>query len=399
MPEQAALGCPRCDGTWPIGPLLFGCPRCQTTALEVRYTTTDSDAILAGGARRTGGVWDFSALLPLGRNARQVSLGEGWSPLLAVPELGDNTFVKYEASNPTGSFKDRLNAVAVSMALQLGYQRVLCTSTGNHGVSLAAYAAAAGLECLVVCSPGMEPLAVQQIRLHGARAIQVDGPAAATRAWLAHLVRDEGWWPSVRNHPRPFANPFGLEGYSTIAYELWHQSGGRVPDCVLVPTGGGDSLVGIARGFSRLCALDLAPRMPRLVACQPAAAAPLVQAVERGDAAVAPIHAGSSIAVSIAEDQTGDHALRVLGRTGRAVAVSEEAIRQAVERLGASGLCVDPASAASAAALLALHQSGELPGDETAVCVATAGGERWPAAFGQHAGQPESVQLGALVDS
>jgi threonine synthase len=373
-----------------VASLLFGCPTCAAT-LEVRYPARD--AAVLRDAKRTGSIWDFKALLPVGAQAPMISLGEGWTPLIPARTLGANTLVKYEAVNPTTSFKDRLNAVSVSMAVQLGYERVLCTSTGNHGVSLAAYAAAAGLECLVVCSPGIEPLAVRQIRQHGGRAIRVEAPATATRAWLATLIQRDGWWPSVRNHPRPFANPFGLEGYKTIAYEIWAQMDGRIPDWVLVPTGGGDSLAGIARGFRELYELGLATRRPRLVACQPNAAAPLVQAVRRGDTHVAPIQVSTSIAVSIAEDHTGDHALHALDEHDRAVAVSEQSIRTAVQQLAASGMCVDPASAASVAALSVLRESGDIGANEWAVCIATSSGLRWSAAFDvSDDGQPELVR-------
>jgi threonine synthase len=197
----------------------------------------------------------------------------------------------------------------------------------------------------------------------------------------------------VRNHPRPYANPFGLEGYKTIAYEIWHQLNGRLPDWVLVPTGGGDSLAGIARGFRELCELGLAERRPRLVACQPDTAAPLVAAVRRGDASVSSIQVRPSIAVSIAEDNTGDHALRALGEHDQAIGVSEESIRAAVEQLALSGLCVDPASAASVAGLIALSGSGVIGADETAICVATGSGLRWSAAFGAtDDGEPEVRQ-------
>jgi threonine synthase len=248
---------------------------------------------------------------------------------------------------------------------------------------LAAYAAAAGLECLVVVGPTIEPLAVRQMRLYGARVVE------ASRTRVAQLVRDEGWWPSVRNHPRPYANPFGVEGYKTIAYELWHQLQGTLPEWVFVPTGGGDSIAGVARGFEDLRQLGLIERLPRLVACQPEAGSPLVQAWRRGLSEVEPVAVGESVAISILEDSTGDHALRALDATGVAVAVPEAGIRQAVALLGAGGLCVEPASAASVAGALLLAATGQLRPDDTVVCVATAAGTRWAATFEGLDGKPE----------
>jgi threonine synthase len=383
--DRLSLRCPRCHGAWPIGPLLFGCPACaergQSTGLEPAYDLAAlRPALELGTAGSARTVWDFAAALPVDPSATRVSLGEGWTPLVAMPALAQETgvarvLVKTESTNPTGSFKDRLNSVSVSIARQLGFDRVLCTTTGNHGVSLAAYAAAAGLECLVAVGPTVEPLAVQQMRLYGARVVD------ANRAWLASLVRDEGWWPSVRNHPQPYANPFGVEGYKTIAYELWHQLQRELPDWVLVPTGGGDSIAGVARGFEDLRQLGLVERVPRLVACQPHVGAPLVHAWTRGLREVEPIACGDSVAISILEDSTGDHALRALGTTGMAVAVTEVAIRRAAAALGAGGLCVEPASAASVAGAVLLGATGQLRPDDTVVCLATAGGTRWSATF------------------
>jgi threonine synthase len=335
-------------------------------------------------------MWDFAAALPVESSATRVSLGEGWTPLVAMPALAAEArvarlLVKTESTNPTNSFKDRLNSVSVSLARQLGFGRVLCTTTANHGVSLAAYAAAAGLECLVAVGHTIEPLAVRQMRLYGARVVEAD------RTWLAGLVRDEGWWPSVRNHPRPYANPFGVEGYKTIAYELWHQLQGELPDWVLVPTGGGDSIAGVARGFEDLRQLGLVERVPRLAACQPHAGAPLVHAWTRGLHEVEPVAPGDSVAISILEDSTGDHALRALGTSGVAVAVTDVAIRRAGAVLGAGGLCVEPASAASVAGAVGLAASGRLRPDDTVVCLATAGGTRWSATFEGLDGRPDRI--------
>jgi threonine synthase len=399
-----SLHCPRCQGTWSIGPLLFGCPACAErglhSGLEVSYDLAAlHPALELGTALPERTIWDFATALPVDVPESRVSLGEGWTPLVPTPALSEEAgvarvLIKTEATNPTGSFKDRLNAVSVSLARQLGFRRVMCTTTGNHGVSLAAYAAAAGLECLVVVAPTIEPLAVRQMRRHGARVVEMEGSPEAGRAWLARLVRDEGWWPSVRNHPRPYANPFGLEGYKTIAYELWHQLQGKLPEWVLVPTGGGDSIAGVARGFEDLRQLGLIERLPRLVACQAQAAAPLVRAWTIALSEVEPVAVGESVAISILEDSTGDHALRALGDSGVAVTVQEADIQRAVASLGAAGLCVEPASAASAAGALLLGVTGQLRPDDTVVCLATASGTRWSATFEGLDGRPERETAG-----
>jgi threonine synthase len=380
--------------------MLFGCPKCLERglecSLEVRYELQLGVPPLMSAARSS--IWDFVSLLPVREPRARTSLGEGWSPLVPAPTLldaadGVQPFVKFEATNPTGSFKDRLNAVNVSAARSFGYGRVLCTTTGNHGVSLAAYAAAGGLECLVACQAEVEPLAVRQMRLYGARVITLDGPAAEAREYLARLVREEHWWPSVRNHPRPYANPFGMEGYKTIAFEIYLQLG-RLPDWVLVPSGGGDSVAGIAKGFRELQSLGLTDCVPGVVACQAEASAPLVHAWTRGRSTVTAVTPDSSIAISVLEDRTGDHALRALiARNGMAVAVSEQQIQRAIHLLGRAGLCVEPASAVSAAGFIELQRRGTIRDQQLAVCVATATGLRWPATFGQLDPCPERVDV------
>ena len=247
MAETASLelACDTCGSRWPLQPLLFGCPACAeagcTSSLHVRYPASRIIAETTRAVSHTS-QWDFAPLLPVPEPTVRTTLGEGWTPLVQAERLAAEAdarvLVKLETCNPIGAFKDRLNAVSVSAARQFGYQRVLCTTTGNHGVSLAAYAAVARLDCLVVCQPDVEPIAVQQMRLHGARVAVIGGPPAGVRSYLARLVRDEGYWPSVRNHPRPYANPFGLEGYKTIAYEIWLQLECRIPDAVFVPAGG-----------------------------------------------------------------------------------------------------------------------------------------------------------------
>jgi len=392
------LACDTCGSRWPLQPLLFGCPACAeagcTSSLHVRYPASRIIAETTRAVSHTS-QWDFAPLLPVPEPTVRTTLGEGWTPLVQAERLAAEAdarvLVKLETCNPTGAFKDRLNAVSVSAARQFGYQRVLCTTTGNHGVSLAAYAAVARLDCLVVCQPDVEPIAVQQMRLHGARVAVIGGPPAGVRSYLARLVRDEGYWPSVRNHPRPYANPFGLEGYKTIAYEIWLQLECRIPDAVFVPTGGGDSLAGIARGFRDLIDLSLADATPLLVACQPAAAAPLVRAKNAGLTSVAPVSVGTSAAISVLEESTGDHALRALADTGVAIGVSEAQITQAGRLLGADGLCVEPASAVGAAGLLALAAQGRIETGSTCVCIATATGLRWPTTFRGIDSAPEIV--------
>jgi threonine synthase len=322
-----------------------------------------------------------------------VSLGEGQTPPVAAEwvarELGlASVAVKLESLNPTLSYKDRTNAVAVAAARQFGYDRICCTSSGNHGVSMAAYASAAGLRSLVLFPPDAPPSVVAEVRHYGGDAVLVeaDGTAGSPLAPVDALHRRYGWFISNRNAPlatgRPFGNPFGLEGYKTIAYEIHQQLGGRTPTWCCVPVGGGDGLAGVWRGFRELVDLGLAATAPRMVACQPEAGDSVVAAWRAGRSEVVPVVPRPTIALSLVDRLSGDHALRAVREShGRAVAVPDEAIRDAGEELGRHGIAIEPSSAAALAGLRALAKEGALQPGETAVVLGTGAGLRWPATY------------------
>jgi threonine synthase len=327
-----------------------------------------------------------------------VSLAEGGTPLL--PLLGwpgpGRIWLKDETRNPTGSFKDRLHTVSVSMARHLGFRKVTAATTGNHGTALAAYAARAGLACLVFCDPRAPAVQRRLMRGFGARVAVL----AQREALLAWLVRERGWYPSTGVTPAPVGSPYGLEGYKTIAYEVYLQLGGRFPGRVLVPTSGGDALYGPWKGFRELAALGAPGPPPRMVAVQAAGCDPLVDAWRRGLPEV-PVHPEPrTIALSIGDETGGAIALAALAASGgQAEAVPDAAIEAAMARLAAQGLAVEPASAAPVAAVLALAARGELAPEEDAVCVLTGAGVKWPdtlapgaAAHELEEAEPEAVR-------
>jgi threonine synthase len=300
-------------------------------------------------------------------------------------------WLKYEAGNPTHSFKDRANSVAVTLARHFGFAKVMCTSTGNHGVALAAYAARAGLRCLVLLPPEAPPLAVAEMRFFGADVVTV--AANSIVGLMAQLWQQYGWYMSQRNTPgvggRAFGNPFGMEGYKTVSYEIFHQLHGRVPDKLVVPVGGGDGAWGFYKGFWELNHLGVSARIPQLIACQSSAGAPLAQAWRSNLAHVEPVATAPTIAFSIVDSQSGDHALLAIRRSGgAAIAVDDAAIRTAEDTLRHSGICVEPSSAAALAGLRMLVQGGQSVGGQVVVLVATGTGLRWPATFNAHAGAP-----------
>jgi threonine synthase len=287
-------------------------------------------------------------------------------------------WLKYEGKNPTHSFKDRFQAVAISAAVGLGKTRVVCSSTGNHGVAAAAYSARAGVRCAVLTHEEAPAAHVEAIRQFGATPVAV--PPHERNDLLRKLV-DSGWYPSTTFWPMPISNPYGVEGYKTIAFELFEQLGqdALAGANVFVPVGGGDSLYGIYKGLRELVQLGALARLPRMYACQPAGAAPLVAAEASGANEVPHVEVDRSVALSIREADTGMHALRGLRESGGgAVPVSDPEIMDAAGRLSGLGLSVDPASAASVAGALAALRHHVVTDDGPVVCILTASGARWP---------------------
>jgi threonine synthase len=387
------LQCVVCDARYEIGPLFTGCPQCrergQQGPLDFRVDAHGSGppALREALAREVGhNIWRYADLLPVVDDP--LSLDEGGTPLTLVrslsERLGIRLYVKNETCNPTWSFKDRYAAVAVSVARQLGYDKIVCASTGNFGQAVAAYAALGGLHCLVLCPPTASELLRRVMRVHGADVVAM--PKDVRAVLIERLVAEHGWCPVVAADPDPLANPFGTAGYKTIGYELVqqlvgvpHSAPGGVPDSVLVPVGAGDCLFGIWRGLAELRDLGLIDHLPRMVGCQVQAAAPLVHALEHDLPAIERVPERESSAVSIVEGHCGIYALQcVRASGGTAVAVGEPEVAEAQRLLARSGLFAEAASAATIAGALALHRRGYFRPGAAVVCVITGTGIKWP---------------------
>jgi threonine synthase len=313
------------------------------------------------------------------------------SPLDAVVSFGSGVYVKNETFSLTGSHKDRYHAVAVEVARRLGARGIVASSTGNHGVSAVAHAAAGRLPAVVFCHQEAPAGLLRAIGAFGGVAVQLD--AAAQREALVSLVRD-GWFPATSMDPAlsGAGNPFAAEGYKAIAYETVEQLG-EMPHAVVVPTAGGDTLYGVMRGFAELAALAAVP-MPVVFAIQPEGANPLSRSIAAGRQ-VAVDHP-ASIALSLSDQQSGRHAMAALARWGgHALDVEESSIRNAIADLAAIGIYADPASAAALAGYRLAVASGILDANGSAVLLLTSSGFKWPETMAQifPAGAVTSVGL------
>lgn len=390
------LVCAACGWRSGFHPQFSGCQQCGGVLLaDVPNDFVRSAQVTLGGRGIAG--------LVLPDLEPATGLGEGGTPLVAAHDLGRSfglrgLYIKNEAVNPTGSYKDRMNAVAVAVAARLGIHQVATSSTGNQAVSLAAFAAAAGLRCDTFL-PDVAP------RQAAAEVERLGGYAWVTgwdhrQAVIAELIHRHGYGYVGRNFPRPLANPYGLEGYKSIAYEIVHQLGGNPPDVVLMPSCGGDGIFGTWRGFDELARAGLTSERPRMVGCGVSAAPSVAAAWRAGRAHVSAVAPQPSIALSLVDAQGGDHALWAIRESGgSAITVGDPDLVRAMRTLGGLGVLAEPAGAAGLAGL------GNGPPEpvragEIAVVVVTGGGGRWPAALADLPGGTRAAQpLRAVLDS
>jgi threonine synthase len=327
------------------------------------------------------GVFRYRGLLPLPPGARLVSLAEGGTPLRPLPRMAaalgvPRLLLKDETGNPTGSYKDRLAAVAVTRAMAEGARTVAVATSGNHGVAVAAYAARAGLECVALTRTTTPAPMLARMRGYGARVSEFESGPARWAA-LAAGVAAHGWVPMSGFHDPPIgSNPFGVDGYKSIAYEIW-QDLGQLPEVVVMPAAYGDGLAGVGRGFDDLVALGVvAGPVPRLVAVDPFGA--YLAALARPDGAPPRVPAGRSVAFSVATPVATWQGVSAVRRTG-GTAGSERAdgvILAMRARLAATeGCCVEAASALPLVAAQRLAQRGWLRPEWQVVVVATATGQ------------------------
>lgn len=362
------------DGTrFPIGSL-------QTTfgdqPIVVRY---DLPAIAravrrADLAARPATMWRWRELLPFAHDGEIVSLGEAWTPLLECPRLATHfgvrkLWIKDEGHLPTGSFKARGMAMAVTMAKALGVQHLAAPTAGNAGSALAAYAARAGLRCTILM-PEDTPI-VNQLEAHwyGARAFLLDGLIHDCGAIIKQGAA-RGLWFDMST----MKEPYRLEGKKTMGLELVEQLGWRLPDAIFYPTGGGTGLIGMHKAFLELRELgwlDAQAPLPRLYACQAAGCAPIVEAFAHGLERSPPIAAPHTEAsgLRVPKAFADFMILDAVRRTGGGAFAAAEATLRPWMRLTMSseGIALCPEAAACLEGLQAARRAGHVGGDAEVV--------------------------------
>lgn len=333
--------------------------------------------------RREESLWRYGELLPVRDPGHRISLGEGFTPLLRAETLGAEVdhralYIKDESNNPTGSFKARGLALAVSRAKELGARAVSVPSAGNAAGATAAYAARAGLPAHVFMPRDVPKIFVHECRALGAHVQLIDG-----------LIHDCGRVAAeeVARHPGRFdlstlKEPYRLEGKKTLGYELAEQMGWELPDVAIYPTGGGTGLIGMWKAFHEMEALGwIGPKRPRMISVQADGCAPIVRAFDRGDEFAELWEDARTIADGLRVPvAVGDFLiLRAIRESGGcAVSVSDEAMREEVYRIGRTeGIFAAPEGAATLAALRQLKDSGDITPEESVVLFNTGSGLKY----------------------
>jgi len=379
MPQPSSLACVRCGTRYPIDHYSQACLACRSEKIASNLTVA-YDARPGHGLERAAvptrprSLWRWDAFLPAQAN-EAVTLGEGDTPLLPVPALGlGDVWVKDESRNPTWSFKDRLASAAVTMAKQFGARLIVSSSSGNAGAAAAAYAAKAGLPCIVFTFKGAAGPLLTQMRAYGAMVAMVEDKDDRWRFQSAG-VEKFGWYPtSPFFGPVVGSNPFGMEGYKTIAYEIAEDLGWTAPDVVAVPSCYSDGLFGIWKGWVELERLGLVKARPRMLAAEPFG--PLAHALERKLETPAKVVAGSSVAFSIASPYGTYQGLTALRDSdGLGVPITDEGIFEAQRALASEeGLYAEPSAVVGLTAVMQQVRARNLRPDQRIVVVLTSGG-------------------------
>lgn len=341
---------------------------------------------IAANKQRFGIIERYREFLPVTENTPKLTLHEGDTPLIHAPalshELGINLYVKYEGLNPTGSFKDRGMVMAVAKAVEEGSKTIMCASTGNTSAAAAAYAARAGLRCIVLIPSGNIALGkLAQAIIYGAEVIAIDGNFDEALDIVREITAQEAI--TLVNS----VNPYRIEGQKTSAFEIVDVLG-HAPDILAIPVGNAGNITAYWKGFKEYQQAGKTDQLPRMFGFQADGAAPLVYGK--------PVRNPETIAtaIRIGNPASKEGAANALAESnGHIDAVTDEEILAAYQKLASKeGVFCEPASAASIAGVIKQRKAGKIADGATVVCVLTGNGLKDPnIALSTIDKQPETV--------
>lgn len=377
------LECPVCEKTYDVSTIQQLCT-CGSPLL-VRY---DLDLVRNEVKRssireRNHDLWRYHELLPVQHEDHVITLGEGMTPLLPMPELGqlyglNHLYMKDESLIPTGSFKARGAAVGISKAKELGVQHFAMPTNGNAGAAWALYAARAGIKATIVMPQDAPSITRTEVALSGAELYLVNGLISDAGKMVAEKVTHDHIYDAST-----LKEPYRIEGKKTMGFEIAEQLGWAMPDVILYPTGGGVGLIGIYKALQELKEIGwLAGKLPRLVAVQAEGCAPIVKAWEEKKERSEFWEQSTTVAFGINVPKAlGDFlVLRALYETdGMAIAISDQELLEEQKHIAErEGTFVCPEGAATFAAAKRLAAEGWIGSDESVVVLNTGAGIKYP---------------------
>ena len=373
------LECSKCGKTYPHAIPQNICTACGKPllaryALEQLSGTWTPDTLLS----RPASLWRYRELLPISDPKHIVTLGETTTPLIHAKRLGarfglTEVWVKDESRLPTGSFKARGLAMAVSKAKSLGLTQLAIPSAGNAATALAVYAAAAGITAHIFMPQDTPAFNKETCQLAGANVTLIDGLINDAGRIVAERKADEGWFDVST-----LKEPYRVEGKKTMGFELAEQLKWELPDIIIYPTGGGTGIVGMWKGFAELEAIGwIDKKRPRFISVQSTGCAPIVKAWEEGATEATPWRDAQTVASGLRVPQAiGDFLIleAIRKSNGAAIAVTDDAIREAMQLLPTTeGLLTCPEGAATIAGLKHLVANGMIEPFERVVLFNTGG--------------------------
>ena len=361
--------CISCGAEYDNQEIIYNCRECGSILEVVCQPQVSRDIFEC----RKSTMWKYKEFMPVDHSLI-VSLEEGGTPFCRCQKLGEDLgvelYVKVEGSNPTGSFKDRGMSVGITKARELGVDTVGCASTGNTSASLAAYAARAGLRCIVLLPSGKVALGkLAQAMFHGAEVISVRGNFDEALEAVTALAL-EGQLYLLNS-----VNPCRLEGQKSIGFEIVDYLCWKSPDRIILPVGNAGNISAIWKGITEFHEAGFISDLPRMTGIQAEGAAPIARAVEQGWEDIVPVENPETVAtaIRIGAPVSAKKALRAIYESdGMAETVTDEEILDAQKLLARrEGIGVEPASAASIAGLRKLVESGQIDKGEQIVCIVT----------------------------
>jgi threonine synthase len=395
------LRCVECGAVYRYGEVEYTCPTCGVSGiLDVEF---DYDAIAAAGfgkaalaAREDQSIWRYFELLPIERKASVPTLYLGKTPIYRFPKLGQEIgirelLVKDDGRLPTGSFKDRASAIAVTRARELGFQEIACASTGNAASSLAGMAANVGLNAHIFVPATAPESKVAQLMIFGADVLLVDG-SYDQAYWLCMDAATEFGWFN-RNCA---VNPYLVEGKKTCGLEIGEQLSRDMPEWVAVSVGDGCTIAGVWKGLKEMHHFRVLERLPRLLGVQAAGANPLTRAFQNGSSHPLPQDAVTlADSIAVGEPRNGVKALRAVRESGGVmVDVTDDAILDAMSLLaGRAGVFGEPAGVAALAGIRLAVQQGIIARSDRALHIVTGNGLKDASAAFKVVDKPDCIPV------